>query len=95
MSRTIKCTESDFKTLTEQLNNLDKAAGDYCPQKEDVVKILEQKAPYDLAYYIRFFLWIVLTGTTTEENMDNREFLSGIIAKNIQIIKAKKEEAEI
>lgn len=87
MSRVIKCTERDFKALSVQLTGLGEDAGDYCPEKEEIMKILGQDPPYDLAYYIRFFLWIVLTGTATEQNMANREYLSSVIAKNIQIIK--------
>lgn len=87
MPRIIKCNAKDFKELSVQLINTSKNAGDYCPAMEDVADILKKEPPYDLAYYIRFFLWIILTGTDTEENCKDREYLSMVIAKNIQIVK--------
>ena len=85
MSRIIRCSKEDLKKISLQLANTSKKAGTYCPKKEEIMEIIGKEPPYDLAYYIRFLLWVTMTGTETEENKADREYLSKAIAANLKI----------
>lgn len=91
MPRIIQCSESDFRVLSKQLMDSPEGAGEYCPPKEEIKKLMDVEPPYDLAYYIKFLLWVVITGTDTRDNLENRSYLSRVIAEKIKVIQDEKQ----
>lgn len=81
MIETIKITWRQFEKICDTFDHMYFTADNYCPTKEEIViyALNDWKTNY------LFLLWVEETGVETEENKEDRKFLSQMLRKYLSI----------
>lgn len=77
----IVCTEEQYNSIYERIDQMDVLAEEYVPSEEDFVEICE-----NLNEYMLFLIWIDETGVSTEDNQEMRKRINRLI-KDYLVIK--------
>ena len=77
----IVCTEEQYNSIYDRIDQMDVLAEEYVPSEEDFVEICE-----NLNEYMLFLIWIDETGVSTEDNQEMRKRMNRLI-KDYLVIK--------
>lgn len=77
----IVCTEEQYNSIYDRIDQMDVLAEEYVPSEEDLVEICE-----NLNEYMLFLIWIDETGVSTEDNQEMRKRINRLI-KDYLVIK--------
>ena len=77
----IVCTEEQYNSIYDRIDQMDVLAEEYVPSEEDFVEICE-----NLNEYMLFLIWIDETGVSTEDNQEMRKPINRLI-KDYLVIK--------
>lgn len=77
----ILCTEEQYNSIYDRIDQMDVLAEEYVPSEEDFVEICE-----NLNEYMLFLIWIDETGVSTEDNQEMRKRINRLI-KDYLVIK--------
>lgn len=77
----IVCTEEQYNSIYDRIDQMDVLAEEYVPSEEDFVEICEY-----LNEYMLFLIWIDETGVSTEDNQEMRKRINRLI-KDYLVIK--------
>lgn len=77
----IVCTEEQYNSIYDRIDQMDVLAEEYVPLEEDFVEICE-----NLNEYMLFLIWIDETGVSTEDNQEMRKRINRLI-KDYLVIK--------
>lgn len=77
----IVCTEEQYNSIYDRIDQMDVLAEEYVPSEEDFVEICE-----NLNEYMLFLIWIDETGVSTEDNQEMRKRINRLI-KDYLVIK--------
>lgn len=77
----IVCTEEQYNSIYDRIDQMDVLAEEYVPSEEDFVEICE-----NLNEYMLFLIWIDETGVSTEDNQGMRKRINRLI-KDYLVIK--------
>lgn len=77
----IVCTEEQYNSIYDRIDQMDVLAEEYVPSEEDFVEICE-----NLNEYMLFLIWIDETGVSTEDNQEMRKRINRLI-KDCLVIK--------
>lgn len=77
----IVCTEEQYNSIYDRIDQMDVLAEEYVPSEEDFVEICE-----NLNQYMLFLIWIDETGVSTEDNQEMRKRINRLI-KDYLVIK--------
>ena len=77
----IVCTEEQYNSIYDRIDQMDVLAEEYVPSEEDFVEICE-----NLNEYMLFLIWIDETGVSTEGNQEMRKRINRLI-KDYLVIK--------
>ena len=77
----IVCTEEQYNSIYDRIDQMDVLAEEYVPSEEDFVEICENHNEYML-----FLIWIDETGVSTEDNQEMRKRINRLI-KDYLVIK--------
>lgn len=77
----IVCTEEQYNSIYDRIDQMDVLAEEYVPSEEDFVEICE-----NLNEYMLFLIWIDETGVSTEDNQKMRKRINRLI-KDYLVIK--------
>ena len=77
----IVCTEEQYNSIYDRIDQMDVSAEEYVPSEEDFVEICE-----NLNEYMLFLIWIDETGVSTEDNQEMRKRINRLI-KDYLVIK--------
>ena len=78
----IICTYDEYDRFEKMFQQMGYHAGEYVP---DSVELEEEIIP-NLKKYIKFLMWIDMTGTQTEANRYVRKLIHDILLKNITLV---------
>ena len=77
----IVCTEEQYNSIYDRIDQMDVLAEEYVPSEEDFVEICE-----NLNEYMLFLIWIDESGVSTEDNQEMRKRINRLI-KDYLVIK--------
>lgn len=76
----ILCTDKQYNSIYDRIDQMDVYADDYVPSEEDFKEICE-----NLNDYMLFLIWIDETGISTNENEGMRKRINRLIKEHLII----------